>query len=420
MSPYPGSEKIMNEISSGIENNDFILVLNNFKGDKKGKKSTIPEYQNTFMKVILDSLSSIDRLVDPYRKKGKNKTKSSQPTQPSFDNNEVIETLETRLNETALYEDLLYKSDAFCENQRLNKLSTIFHWKNRLISKGNPAETAKYPYKRVVAVGDIHGDYNKLVKVLRHAKLIDRQNNWIARNTLLIQVGDLFDRGDDIIKIFDLLFKLRDQAQSKKSVVHLLFGNHEINNFKGNYSRTSSADMNSFHGLANREEALSVNGKYGKILRKEMNVTMVFNDSVFVHSGLTPEFAELGIDNMNKYVQGILTDVPSFDELLEMSKNNITHPLYTDPILYEEGPLDSRTFVEESESTLCPKIEKTLEITNTKRMIVGHNVVDYGEIKTRCDNKVIFIDIGLGSCFGNYFGYLEFLNDKNEVWAIYN
>jgi len=416
MSPYPGSEKIMNEISSDIENNDFILVLNNFKGDKKGKKSSTPEYQNTFMKVILDSLSFINRLEDPYKKKEKKKSES----QLIFDNNDVVGTLENRLNETALNEYLFNNTDTFCANKRLNKLSTVFCWKNRLISKGNPAETAKYPYKRVVAVGDIHGDYNKLVKILRHAKLINRHNKWIARNTIFIQVGDLIDRGDDIMKILDLLFKLRDQAQSKKSVVYLLYGNHEIDNFKGNYYHTSLGDMNSFHGLANREEAFSVNGKYGKVLRKEMNVTMVFNDSVFVHSGLTPEFAELGIENMNKHVQDILSNVPSFDEILEMSKKNITHPLYTEPILDEEGPLDSRSFVAENESTLCPKIEKTLEITNTKRMIVGHNAIDYGEIITRCDNKVIFIDIGLSSCYGDYFGYLEFLNDKNEVWAIYN
>jgi len=419
-SPYPGSEKIMNEISSDIEDNDFILVLNNFEGNKKGNKSSTPEYRNIFMKVIIDSLSSIDRLEEPYRKKGKKAAQKNLPlSQPSFDNNKIIELLETRLNEIAISESLR-ESDSFCENQRLNKLYTIFHWKNRLISKGNPAETAKYPYKRVVAVGDIHGDYEKLIKVLRHAKLINRRNNWIARDTILIQVGDLFDRGDDIIKILDLLFKLRDQAKSKRSVVYLIYGNHEINNIKGNYSRVSSADMNSFKGVANREEVLSVNGKYGKILRKEFNVTMTFNDSLFIHSGLTPEFAEMGIENMNTYVRDILTNVPSFDELLEMSKKNMTHPLYTTPILDEEGPLDSRSFVQEDESTLCPKVEKTLELTNTKRMIVGHNVIDYGEIITRCDGKVIYIDIGLGSCFGNYFGYLEFLNDKNEIWAVYN
>jgi len=31
-------------------------------------------------------------------------------------------------------------------------------------------------------------------------------------------------------------------------------------------------------------------------------------------------------------------------------------------------------------------------------MIISHNVQDYGEIKAKCNNKAIHIDIGLGSC----------------------
>jgi len=52
-------------------------------------------------------------------------------------------------------------------------------------------------------------------------------------------------------------------------------------------------------------------------------------------------------------------------------------------------------------------------------MIIGHTVQNYGEIHSRCNGKLILIDIGLSYCYGSYFGYVEIKNDVNEVWAVY-
>jgi len=52
-------------------------------------------------------------------------------------------------------------------------------------------------------------------------------------------------------------------------------------------------------------------------------------------------------------------------------------------------------------------------------MVVGHTVQEDGKIKTKCNNKLILIDIGLSKFYGGRFGYLEILRDKKEIWAIY-
>jgi len=52
-------------------------------------------------------------------------------------------------------------------------------------------------------------------------------------------------------------------------------------------------------------------------------------------------------------------------------------------------------------------------------MVVGHVIQEYGEMITRCNNKLILLDVGMCKCYGNYFGYLEILNDKNEIWLRY-
>ena len=49
---------------------------------------------------------------------------------------------------------------------------------------------------RVVAVGDVHGEYAGFVEVLRSAGVIDQKDRWIGGKTHLVQTGDVPDRGD--------------------------------------------------------------------------------------------------------------------------------------------------------------------------------------------------------------------------------
>ena len=52
-----------------------------------------------------------------------------------------------------------------------------------------------YPdYNKIIAIGDIHGDYNAFLLVLIKAKIIDKNNKWIGGNTHVVQIGDILDR----------------------------------------------------------------------------------------------------------------------------------------------------------------------------------------------------------------------------------
>ena len=51
--------------------------------------------------------------------------------------------------------------------------------------------------ERVVAVGDVHGDHDQLVAVLRSAGLIDGQDKWSGGKAHFVQTGDVLDRGPD-------------------------------------------------------------------------------------------------------------------------------------------------------------------------------------------------------------------------------
>jgi len=80
-----------------------------------------------------------------------------------------------------------------------------------------------------------------------------------------------------------------------------------------------------------------------------------------------PEYAEMGIENLNKYTRKLLTTIPSFDEICELKKNGNEHPLYTDPLFIgSKSPIDNRNFSQLPEEEICPEVEKTLKITKVR------------------------------------------------------
>ena len=100
--------------------------------------------------------------------------------------------------------------------------------------------------KRIVVIGDIHGDWNITKKIFLKNKLIDRNMRWIVepKDTKVIQVGDILDRGgrpgtvgDECseLKIMDFLDDIHEQ-QIIYGGVFCLIGNHEIMNVVGNFT----------------------------------------------------------------------------------------------------------------------------------------------------------------------------------------
>lgn len=83
--------------------------------------------------------------------------------------------------------------------------------------------------ERIVAVGDLHGDYHNFIKILKdpEIKIINDDLHWIAGKTHLVQIGDVMDRGPDAWRIFELLRELEKEAEEAGGKVHMLLGNHE-------------------------------------------------------------------------------------------------------------------------------------------------------------------------------------------------
>src|SRR6266480_1970556 len=67
--------------------------------------------------------------------------------------------------------------------------------------------------ERIVAVGDVHGAYERFVEVLQTAGILDRRQHWVGGRAHLVQLGDVVDRGPDSRKALDLLEELQGEAR---------------------------------------------------------------------------------------------------------------------------------------------------------------------------------------------------------------
>ena len=100
--------------------------------------------------------------------------------------------------------------------------------------------------ERIIAIGDVHGDYEQFVKLLRTAGLIDDNEDWAGGPTHLVQTGDVPDRGAATLKVMGLLMKLEKQARKAKGYVHALIGNHEAMNMYGDLRYVHPGEFSAF------------------------------------------------------------------------------------------------------------------------------------------------------------------------------
>ncbi|OAE25392.1 hypothetical protein AXG93_4620s2070 [Marchantia polymorpha subsp. ruderalis] len=101
--------------------------------------------------------------------------------------------------------------------------------------------------ERLVAVGDLHGDFQKTEEVLKLANVLsDTGNKWCGGKTVLVQVGDIIDRGGGELKIYHLFEKLRREAPRHGGAVYCIHGNHEVMNMLGRFRYTSKEAREEF------------------------------------------------------------------------------------------------------------------------------------------------------------------------------
>ena len=91
------------------------------------------------------------------------------------------------------------------------------------------------PVKRLVAIGDLHGDIDKARCAFQAGGLIDEKDNWVGGQTVAVQVGDQLDRGSNELEILYWLNRLQVEAKDAGGALHVVNGNHEVMSIAGDF-----------------------------------------------------------------------------------------------------------------------------------------------------------------------------------------
>lgn len=160
--------------------------------------------------------------------------------------------------------------------------------------------------RRLVAVADLHGDLGATMRVLQLAGLVDAHGGWTGGDAVLVQTGDIVDRGGEAKQIYELFRRLAEQAPSEGGEVHNLLGNHDAMNVLGDLRYVNQTDYAHFGGARARARAFSSAGDLGQWLRSRP-VALHLGDTVFVHAGITAAWAAQGLDAINALMRAALS-----------------------------------------------------------------------------------------------------------------
>lgn len=263
------------------------------------------------------------------------------------------------------------------------------------------------PVKRIVAIGDLHGDLNATILSLKKAKVIDNDLNWIGKNTVVVQMGDKLDRknrSDDVsdedseLKIINLFIKLHKQARKSGGAVYSIIGNHELMNVLGDFTYTSKMGIKHFGNSKSRYEHFKPGSKLAKLLAYSHNAVIKIGDIIFVHGGIIPNLAaRYKLIDMNVYLRKFL--------LGDVSLINNVH--FKELFLNQGSLLWTRRYSDFNPD--CKSLYKSLKLLNSKHMVVGHT--PQNEINSKCSGMIWRIDIGMSGAFA-------YNNNKNPVHVL--
>ncbi|KXZ56724.1 hypothetical protein GPECTOR_1g652 [Gonium pectorale] len=263
---------------------------------------------------------------------------------------------------------------------------------------------------RIIAIGDLHGDLDKAVESLKLGGVLsvgeEGEVSWVGGDTVVVQLGDVLDRGDVEIGIVNLLRFLDTEARKHGGAVYMLNGNHESLNVCGDfryvtpgafaesamYSGLSEDDLKDWQLVARVRYALfKPGGEMARELSRNPTVLIV-NDTVFAHGGLLPTHVEYGVERLNREVAAWMRG----DETPDGQKSPPPFLAMGDAnsVMWNRSLSKERFATPFERYHACRALQQALAKVQGKRLVVGHTPQLTGA-NCECDDQVWRIDVGM-------------------------
>jgi hypothetical protein len=344
----------------------------------------------------------------------------------------------------------------------------------------SPPRTFYPAARRLVALGDLHGDYDKAIAALRTAGLVsvtpDGQHRWSGGDATLVQVGDILDRGEAELRLLYFLERLAGEAAAAGGAVHVLTGNHETLNVGGRFRYATPGGVAEFYrwdlvravgaglkarcgcdpggpvrphfaqtqargastpsptlaaaggpdgveaaGVAARAAALSPGGPIATRFLARHPVALQVGSTLFVHGGLLPRHVPAGpasLDAMNAATASWMRGEPAPGG---GGGGGNGEPRPMPPFLGgRHAVVWARDFSAEDPARCdCAGLASALAaLPGVARQVMGHTIQE-GGVSAACGGRALRVDVGLSAgCGDGAPAVLEILGDGAIVHAL--
>lgn len=248
--------------------------------------------------------------------------------------------------------------------------------------------SAIYPEaSQTFVMSDPHGNFDCFQSLLRAVGVIDSTYHWTFADGHLVVIGDVMDRGVDVMPIFWLLYELEGEAQQAGGTVSFLLGNHETLVLMNDVRYTEKKYLALADTLGMKcADLYGPRTELGHWLTTR-NTLMRIGRDLFVHAGLSPQFYELGmsIDSLNVTISSGLYKT-------KQERREASELVYT--LFASDGPIWYRGLVREDEKyhpASADSLQMILDRYDVDRLFVGHTI--FPEVTEFYGGKVIGVNV---------------------------
>jgi transglutaminase-like putative cysteine protease len=207
-------------------------------------------------------------------------------------------------------------------------------------------------------------------------------------------MGDLFDRGQDVIKTLWFLYRMERQARARGGRLHVLLGNHEIMAFLNDLRYTSAKE---------KRVARYFNTGYTTMFDIKRSILggwlaskpgmIKINNILFAHGGVALEFTVYSLRSFNDSLYAYLHE-NEFPLLLKEGVSTVrgNATLYARRLYFffgDNSPFWHRGYI--LSDTLKNDLNKALDKFDARYHVVAHTPVP--GIRTFYNRKVFAVDL---------------------------
>ena len=253
--------------------------------------------------------------------------------------------------------------------------------------------------KQIFIIGDVHGEYHGFAAALIHAKLMNPGLEWTGRQNVLVQIGDIIDRGYYPLQVDELLDVLQSKAKKSGGKIIRLIGNHELELLRKDYYITS---LPYFQIEEFRNKLIK------QIKDGFLQAAYYAHGFVITHAGICNDLYKVFEGEIKNITPAKLVKHINIIFKNAVLKDDYSHPIFNVSYLRGGENLYGGIFWEDLRA-LIRNYDKV-----PFKQILGHTRIN-NNFKTK-DGKIVEVDIGLDKVLEGTYSYPIIKNSKKLIF----